>query len=360
MDPISQAALGALAAQSGVNDRFQGTLKSKAWWVGALAGMAPDLDNLISTPSAVLAFNEYHRHFTHSFAFIPIGSLIVTGFLCLFPNYRAQWKTVFLACLLGYASHGLLDAFTTYGTLLYWPFNQIRVSWDLLAIIDPFLTIPLILFAWIAAVKRSLNWARVGLGFLVLYIGFSWMNRHSAETTHEALMMHRHHFSERKRITPLPGSPVVWRAFYETEGKQVSDIIRSAPWLSENQVILAGSAPTFDRKNLPFKLDDPKLFESRLKRFQWFTKGWMIQLPEDPNFIGDGRYTMSFESPEPMWGLRVDPSGMTQWESKQRRAPNAIANLWDAIQGNHPQFQNLSQIIGPSPSKLPTSKKQGS
>lgn len=44
--------------------------------LGLLSGLAPDLDALIKSQSDPLLALEFHRQFTHSLFFIPIGSLI--------------------------------------------------------------------------------------------------------------------------------------------------------------------------------------------------------------------------------------------------------------------------------------------
>ena len=49
-----------------------------------------------------------------------------------------------LYAIMGTLSHGLLDACTSYGTRLYWPFSQYRESWDLISIIDPLFTLPML------------------------------------------------------------------------------------------------------------------------------------------------------------------------------------------------------------------------
>ena len=56
--------------------------------LGALAGMAPDLDVLIRSSTDPLLFLEYHRQFTHSLAFIPIGAALCTAIL--YPFVR-KW-----------------------------------------------------------------------------------------------------------------------------------------------------------------------------------------------------------------------------------------------------------------------------
>ena len=77
MDPLSQGTVGAAFAQS------TGTKNNlfKIAVIGFLAGMAPDLDVLIQSSNDPILFLEYHRQFTHSLFFIPIGSLIVTLFI---------------------------------------------------------------------------------------------------------------------------------------------------------------------------------------------------------------------------------------------------------------------------------------
>jgi len=124
MDPITQGTVGAAFAQSTArnNNILQITL------IGFLAGLAPDLDVLIQSSDDPIIFLEYHRQFSHSLFFIPFGSLLVT--LCIFPFLRGSisLKIVYIASFLGYATHGLLDACTSYGTQLFWPFSDQRVA----------------------------------------------------------------------------------------------------------------------------------------------------------------------------------------------------------------------------------------
>ena len=115
MDPLSQGTVGAAFAQSIAykNNIF------KIGFIGFLAGLIPDLDVLIQSSTDPILSLEYHRQFTHSLFFIPFGSLIVA--LLIFPLVKSSMslKTVYFASLLGYATHGLLDACTSYGTQLF-------------------------------------------------------------------------------------------------------------------------------------------------------------------------------------------------------------------------------------------------
>ena len=75
MDLITQGIIGAGVA---VAVAKPGQIKSAAL-IGALAGLAPDLDILIRSPENPLLALQYHRHFTHALAFIPIGGSILQG-----------------------------------------------------------------------------------------------------------------------------------------------------------------------------------------------------------------------------------------------------------------------------------------
>src|SRR3546814_13232403 len=74
-------------------------------------------------------------------------------------------------------THPLLDAFTSYGTQLWWPLRPTPTSWSSIFIIDPFFTLPL--FATVAAAfivglsakaRRALCWA---LGWCAAYLALS-------------------------------------------------------------------------------------------------------------------------------------------------------------------------------------------
>jgi inner membrane protein len=144
MDPLTQGALGAAFAQAGTRRRYE--VVRDASIIGALAGMAPDLDVLIQSSSDPLLFLEYHRHFTHALAFIPIGALICAGVFYYFVRKRLHFQQVYLFSLLGYGSHAILDACTTYGTQLLWPFSSARAAWNLISVVDPLFSVPLGLF----------------------------------------------------------------------------------------------------------------------------------------------------------------------------------------------------------------------
>ena len=115
MDPITQGALGAALPQATATSR-KGAV-ALAGCFGFLAGLAADLDVLIRSAEDPMLFLEYHRQFTHSLFFIPLGGLIAATILyCLIGRrLRLSFPRTLLYCTLGYGTHGLLDYATSYG-----------------------------------------------------------------------------------------------------------------------------------------------------------------------------------------------------------------------------------------------------
>ena len=77
MDPCTQGILGVTLACSFANKKSA----KVASICGLTGGLAPDLDILISSIDDPLLFIEYHRHFSHSLIFVPLGALIISLFL---------------------------------------------------------------------------------------------------------------------------------------------------------------------------------------------------------------------------------------------------------------------------------------
>ena len=137
MDPITQGTVGAVLPQS-LGKKNLGIVAM----LGFLSGMAPDLDIFIRSSTDPLLSLEYHRQFTHSIVFIPFGGLICAVFLyLLFKKISPfNFKKTWLYCTLGYGTHGFIVACTSYGSVLFWPFSDMRISWNNISIIDPLFT----------------------------------------------------------------------------------------------------------------------------------------------------------------------------------------------------------------------------
>lgn len=305
MDPVTQGALGAALPQAVSRDRARLGVITIA---GALGGMAPDLDVFIRSSEDPLLFLEYHRHFTHALAFIPVGGLVVA--LALYPLFR-RWlplRALALSTTLGYATHALLDACTTYGTQLFWPFSNVRVAWNNVSVVDPLFTLPLLALVIAGARLRRPRLAQAGLAWGLLYLLVGVVQHERAVDVAEELAARRGHAPVRLDAKPSFGNLLVWKLVYEAEGRYYVDAVR----VGFGTTLFAGESVTkLDvARDLPW-LEPGTLQHHDLARFTWFSDGWVSltdRAPDGTLVVGDVRYSLVPNEVEPLWGIRLDPS----------------------------------------------------
>ena len=120
----------------------------------------------------------------------------------------------FLACLIGYATHGVIDACTTYGTVLLWPFFNTRIAWSTISIIDPIFTLIIILGLILSIRKSSILLAQLSVLFVVFYLSLGVYQKQRVESEVYQIATNRGHLPERVFVKPSFGNLVVWRAVY--------------------------------------------------------------------------------------------------------------------------------------------------
>lgn len=301
MDPVSQGAVGAVAALIVARPEHA----RQTALLGAVSGMAPDLDVFIRSSSDPLLFLEYHRQFTHALIFIPFGALLCAGIVRPFTRGKMSMREVFLACLLGYASHGLLDACTSYGTQLFWPFSDARIAWNNVSVVDPFLTIPLLIGIAIAVVRQSPRVAQFAAVGVIAYLLLGVVQRERAESLGVELAASRGHVAKELIAKPAFGSLLLWKTIYEHEGRYYVDAVRLGA--------RSKSFPGQSAAKLDLQRDLPWLsFESRqardVERFRWFSNDRLALDPFDNDRIIDVRYSLVPNRIEALWGIELDRS----------------------------------------------------
>jgi len=301
MDPVSQAVVGAIVPQSIGRRRPLAAIAL----VGGLAGMAPDLDIFIRSSTDPLLFLVYHRQFTHSLIFIPIGALLCT--MALWPLMR-RWlelKTVFWTALLGFGSHGVLDACTTYGTLLLWPFSDVRVAWNNVSVVDPLFTLPVLVAVLLAARLKSRRIAQWGLVWGLSYLLLGLTQNDRAESAAYELAHARGHLPVRLSAKPGFANLLLWKVIYEYDGRFYVDAVRVG---LATTIIPGDSVERLSRaKHLPW-LDADSQQARDLARFQWFSNDYLALDQHDPLLVIDMRYSLLPNEVDGLWGIRFNPT----------------------------------------------------
>lgn len=300
MDPISQGALGAVAPQTVIPAE---KLRA-ATLLGCLAGMSPDLDVLISSRTDPLLFLEYHRQFTHALVFIPFGAAIAALALHWAVRRRLRFFETYLACLLGYATHGLLDACTSYGTQLLWPFSDVRVAWNIVSVVDPLFTLPLLGLVILAAVSRRRTLAIAGVVWALGYLGVGVVQNQRAEAAGAELAAERGHEPYRLTAKAGFGNLLVWKVVYEHDGRLHVDGVRTG---ADVTVCPGTSVSALDvARDLPW-LDPASRQAHDVERFRRFSDGYVALDPAAPNRVIDIRYSVVPNEIAPLWGIDLVP-----------------------------------------------------
>ncbi|MFA0489952.1 metal-dependent hydrolase [Vibrio splendidus] len=333
MDPLTQGVLGASLSQSASKKQHLVV----AGVLGLLSGLAPDLDSLIKSQSDPLLALEFHRQFTHSLFFIPIGSLICALVLhhLIAKRRGLSFKQSWLFCALGYGTHALLDACTTYGTQLLWPFTNARFAWNTISIIDPVYTLPILILLVFATLKLAPWLARVAFSWALIYPTLGMIQRDRAEVVGWQLAQERQHTPLRLEAKPSFANILVWKVVYETEAHYYVDAVRVGSSVStypgESIVKLNVG------RDLPW-LDPDSQQAKDIERFRWFSNGYIAQDPTDELRIIDVRYSIVPNQMKALWSVKlsktVDANTHVKYETHRDNTPESRQIFFDMLTGD--------------------------
>lgn len=300
MDPLTHGLVGAAASQTASKKE---TFRA-ASFTGAIAAMLADLDIFLHIPSDPLFNIEIHRQFTHSLVFIPVGALVATLLLWWVMKKYLSLKEIYLFSLAGYATSGLLDAFTSYGTQLLWPFSETRFAWNLISVVDPFVTAGLIVFITLSVWNRNKLFTYIAWAWLIFFLAFGWFQKERGKTAATQLAEQRGHQTEQLVVKPTIGNQLLWRANYIYRDTVYTNGIRTG--LFSGIKIYEGESSPLVRIEQDFSDYKNTTLYGDLERFKQLSEGYLVEHPEKPEIIGDGRYSMLPTSMIPLWGVEID------------------------------------------------------
>jgi inner membrane protein len=333
MDSLTQIVLGAAVGEVALGKKVGN--KAALW--GAIAGTIPDLDVLSKQFVDIVTATAWHRGFSHSLVF----SMALAPFLGalvwrLYSKKEAtwqQWSWLFFWCLF---THPLLDAFTTWGTQLFWPFD-IRLAFQSVFVIDPLYTLPFLLFL-IAALRLKRNEAKRknyifwGLALSTTYLVLGLVLKGISYHRFEKALVHQGINYEAMDNRPSPLNTILWMANIETE----KAFLLSEYSFFDSQPITFRSIP----KNHHFL--DSLAQNEKVKQLIDITEGWYaLSKKNDTLYFNDLRFgLLSMEAQEKQFAfsyeLTSSPIGLNIKEVPKARtdAKKVLGALWKRIWGN--------------------------
>jgi inner membrane protein len=214
MDSLTQIVLGGAIAAAIAPARH----RRAALLAGAALGTLPDLDSI---PIALLtddpvARMTWHRSASHSLLVLPFVAWAIWAWCRsrgkrVAAEPRRWWWAIALALL----THPLLDAFTVYGTQLFWPLPSPPVMWSSVFIIDPLYTVWLLL-ACVAAffLRERVAAQRVlvaGLALSTAYLGWSLVAKTMVEREAGRALAAMGLADAPRFSVPMPLNTLLWR-----------------------------------------------------------------------------------------------------------------------------------------------------
>jgi len=139
MDSITQIVVGIATVEAVAGKE----LKNKSFLLGAILGTLPDLDVWIGKLFSYEMELAFHRSFTHSILGILVLSPLI-AFILFKIWQQLSFKKWMLVVAATFATHILIDLFTSWGVQLLYPLPD-RFSFKTIFVVDLFYTIPWII-----------------------------------------------------------------------------------------------------------------------------------------------------------------------------------------------------------------------
>lgn len=223
MDSLTQAVLGAAVGQQAAGK----TLGNRAVLYGAILGTIPDLDVYVGKFYDTVTALEVHRGFSHSIVFYLMLAPVLTWLIQKLEKGKIQYVPALKMTFLCLVTHPILDAFTTWGTQLFWPLEH-RLDFKTIFVIDPLYTLPFLFFLIRGMLAKQ--WSRrirmntLGLAISSAYLLLSVVIKISSVSIFTRALNEQNIAYSRLIVKPSPMNLILWNANIETrDGYYLAD-----------------------------------------------------------------------------------------------------------------------------------------
>lgn len=217
MDIVTQGLLGATTF-SLIKDKELG---KKSLVIGALAGIAPDLDMVLAPFFNNVAFLTVHRSMSHSIIMCLALSLVLGhGFHRYYNRYQTLTSWV-LAFGLAICTHPVLDWFTTYGTQLFSPLSDHLFSLNSIHVFEPIYTF-ILLTGVVSLALRPTNGkfrSKITLTTVLastLYLCSTYASKSHAFYHFRSELQRQDIEFEKVLVSPTPLNSLLWHGIIKT------------------------------------------------------------------------------------------------------------------------------------------------
>ena len=332
MDSLTQIILGAAVGEAILGKK----IGNKAMLYGAIAGTIPDLDIFSSYFTDTVSALEIHRGFTHSIIFSVLFAPIFAWLVTRYESYKdlKGWSWLFFWAFI---THPILDAHTTWGTQLFWPFET-RLAFKTIFVIDPLYTLPFLVFLILAMFQKRTSKKRRyynNLGLIISsgYLGLTFILKDMAFTKFEAALNEQNIVYRQIDTRPSPLNTILWNANIETEDA----------YLLANYSFFDTQPITFEAYKKDHELLGDLAENEKVKRMITISKGWYTIVKTDQQLLYNdlqfGLLSMEKGAQNFVFQYEIikDDEGTVlfiEQEKDKRDGKKMMIDLWTRIKGN--------------------------
>jgi len=249
-----------------------------------------------------------------------------------------EWAWLFFYAIV---THPILDAFTTFGTRLFWPFSDVRVSLSNISIVDPIYTIPFLatviacgFYSRTDRRRQITNW--VGIGVSCFYMMATMSTRKHVDKVMESSLSKQGIVPDKMISTPTIFNNILWFSIAQKDSNYY-----------------CGYYSLFDKER---KIDSIRVLpqnqylvkefmdQKELKILTWFSEQYynLMDLGNGRLQYNDLRYgTLSFKFDDPKdfifhFNLTREGDHLKVLPERERpnRDPEELQKFWERLKGN--------------------------
>jgi len=333
MDSLTQIVLGAAVGEAVLGKK----VGNRAMLFGAIAGTIPDLDVLTRYFFDTVTAIELHRGFSHSIFFSVLMAPIF-GWLIwkINPKSKATFKDWSWLMFWGLFTHPILDAFTTWGTQLFWPF-KLRLAFQNIFVIDPLYTLPFLFFLTLTMRQKRTSPKRRKYNYSGLFVSSTYLLitlflKGLAYKNFADGLVNQGIVYKEMDVRPAPFTTLLWTANIDTE-----------------DAYLIGNYSFFDSKPISFssytknhELLGSLVTNDKVVRLIDITEGWYTVAQKNERLLfNDLRFGLLSLKPNETrfaftYELENTKNGLIVREAPKspRDAEGLFGSLWNRIWGN--------------------------
>jgi inner membrane protein len=219
VDTLTHALSGALLARATAPQQVdEKTLPlRRRLLIGFFAAAAPDLDFVIGYVGPI-EYILHHRGVTHSLILLPLWAFLLAKLFAVIWRGDRPWRAYFGVIAMSLGIHIAGDVITSFGTMVFAPFSDMRVEIGTTFIIDLWFTGIILAGLAAAAMWRSSSVpALAGLAALCGYIAFQGLMLQRAIDWGEAYARDSGLKQAQVTAQPRPVSPFNWLVIVKNE-----------------------------------------------------------------------------------------------------------------------------------------------